>query len=134
MTREEAKDVFLNRGFIEVEGCRGRIFHADKWREACVVISEWLKEEPCDDCISRIKAKEKKVYSHERHEYVVPVAELDWLPSVRPINKWIEVSDNYGHSSYFCSRCGTQEGKPSESCPNCDADMKNVRRDCGLYE
>lgn len=43
MTREEAKDVFLNRGFIEVEGCRGRIFHADKWREACVVISEWLK-------------------------------------------------------------------------------------------
>lgn len=45
MTREEAKDVFLNRGFIEVEGCRGRIFHADKWREACVVISEWLEQE-----------------------------------------------------------------------------------------
>lgn len=46
MTKEEAKDVFLNRGFIEVENCRGRIFHADKWREACAVISEWLKEQP----------------------------------------------------------------------------------------
>ena len=43
MTREEAKDVFLNRGFIKVEGCRGEIYHPDKWREACVVISEWLK-------------------------------------------------------------------------------------------
>lgn len=24
------------------------------------------------------------MYSEERHEYVVPVAELDWLPSVQP--------------------------------------------------
>lgn len=46
MTREEAKDVFLNHGFIKVEGCRGRIFNGDKWRDACIVISEWLKEEP----------------------------------------------------------------------------------------
>ena len=45
MTREEAKDVFLNRGFIEAENCRERIFRGDKWREACMIISEWLKEE-----------------------------------------------------------------------------------------
>lgn len=37
-----------------------------------------------DDLISRRDAKSKKVYSHERHEYVVPVAELDWLPSAQP--------------------------------------------------
>lgn len=36
-----------------------------------------------NDLISRQAAKSKKVYSHERHEYVVPVAELDWLPSVQ---------------------------------------------------
>lgn len=36
-----------------------------------------------DDLISRQDAKSKKVYSHERHEYVVPVAELDWLPSAQ---------------------------------------------------
>ena len=36
------------------------------------------------DLISRQAAKNKKVYSEERHEYVVPVAELDWLPSAQP--------------------------------------------------
>ena len=51
MTREEAKQVFLSRGYVEVEG--GTIYSPDKWREACVVISEWLEQEPCEDCISR---------------------------------------------------------------------------------
>ena len=51
MTREEAKEVFLNRGFIEVDG--GEIYDGEKWREACIVISEWLKQEPCGDAISR---------------------------------------------------------------------------------
>ena len=37
MTREEAKEIFLNRGFID------GVYYGDKWREACVVISEWLK-------------------------------------------------------------------------------------------
>lgn len=51
MTREEAKTVFLNRGYVEVEG--GTIYDADKWRESCRVISEWLEQEPCEDTISR---------------------------------------------------------------------------------
>lgn len=37
-----------------------------------------------NDLISRQAAKNKKVYSEERHEYVVPVAELDWLPPAQP--------------------------------------------------
>ena len=37
-----------------------------------------------NDFISRQAAKNKKVYSKERHEYVVPVAELDWLPPAQP--------------------------------------------------
>ena len=36
------------------------------------------------DLISRQAAKNKKVYSEERHEYVIPVAEIDWLPSTQP--------------------------------------------------
>ena len=40
MTREEAKEVFLNRGFID------GIYDGDKWREACIVISKWLEQEP----------------------------------------------------------------------------------------
>lgn len=47
MTREEAKQVFLSRGYVEVEG--GTIYDANKWRESCRVISEWLEQEPCDD-------------------------------------------------------------------------------------
>lgn len=42
--------------------------------------------------------------------------------------EWIEMTDNYDHSSYFCSRCGTQEGKPYDVCPNCKADM--LRPNC----
>ena len=41
------------------------------------------------DLISRQAAKSKAVYSHERHEKVVPVAALDWLPSV-DLGKFIE--------------------------------------------
>jgi hypothetical protein len=47
MTREEAKEIFLNRGFVN------GLFDGDKWRESVVVISKWLEQEPCDDCISR---------------------------------------------------------------------------------
>ena len=49
MTREQAKEIFLNRGYIKVDG--GVVYDGDKWREACVVISEWLKEESILDKI-----------------------------------------------------------------------------------
>ena len=39
MTREEAKEVFLNRGFIN------GIFDGDKWRQSVVVISGWLSQD-----------------------------------------------------------------------------------------
>lgn len=29
--------------------------------------------------------KEKKVYSYERHEKIVPVAEIDWMPTIDAI-------------------------------------------------
>lgn len=43
-----------------------------------------LVNKQINDIISRQEIKQKKVYSHERHEYVVPVAEIDWLPSAQP--------------------------------------------------
>ena len=51
MTREEAKTIFLNRGYIELDG--GSYFDGNKWRESIVVISKWLKQEPCEDAVSR---------------------------------------------------------------------------------
>lgn len=43
MTFEEAKKIFLNRGYIEVPG--GTYYDADKWRESISVISKWLEQE-----------------------------------------------------------------------------------------
>ena len=40
MTREEAKEIFLNRGYID------GVYDGNKWREACIVISKWLEQEP----------------------------------------------------------------------------------------
>ena len=51
MTFEEAKKIFLNRGYIEVSG--GTYYDADKWRESITVISKWLEQEPCEDVVSR---------------------------------------------------------------------------------
>ena len=34
------------------------------------------------DLIDRDELKENKIYSHERHEYVVPVAYIDWQDAV----------------------------------------------------
>ena len=47
MTLDEAKQIFLDRGFVN------GIFDGNKWRESVIVISKWLKQESCDDCISR---------------------------------------------------------------------------------
>ena len=81
-----------------------------------------------DDYISREAAKSKKVYSNERHEYVVPVADLDWLSTadVRPVvrGKW---GDNGIPGSMLCgcSECGFTCGAHSFNfCPNCGADMR----------
>lgn len=55
MTREEAKEIFLNRGFVN------GIFDGDKWRESCVVISDWLKQESKalerTDVLNKIRAE-----------------------------------------------------------------------------
>lgn len=51
MTFDEAKNILINRGFIEVNGYQ--MFDRDKWRNAIAVISKWLEQEPCDDCVSR---------------------------------------------------------------------------------
>ena len=46
------------------------------------------------DLIDRDAVKEKKVYSKERHEKVVSVAEIDWMPTIEavplePLCEWL---------------------------------------------
>lgn len=40
-----------------------------------------------DDYISREAAKAKKIYSVERRELVVPVAEIDWIPPADVVSR-----------------------------------------------
>ena len=73
MTKEEAKKIFLNRGYIEVPG--GTYYDANKWRDAIAVISKWLEQEPCDDLSSvtpnkrEMNMEDKECEKCEHHDY-----------------------------------------------------------------
>ena len=67
--------------------------------------------------------KEHKVYSAERHEKVVPVANIDWMPTVdaSPVvhGRWEDV----GSLSCRCSKCGCKNNRETRFCPICGAKM-----------
>ena len=88
MTKEEAKEVFLNRGFIEVEG--GTVFDGNKWRQACVVISKWLEQEPKTG---------------------------HWIDtgSGQECSECGEIQHGYDNFRYFCAYCGAKMVEPQES-------------------
>lgn len=74
--------------------------------------------------IEREAAKAKKVYCEERHEYVVPVAELDWLPTITATQvvhgRWVKSPDGY----ICCSHCGRRRGAVQDRfCGRCGARM-----------
>lgn len=65
-----------------------------------------------EDTISRKAAKSMKVYSKARHEFVVPVAALDWLPSVQPQVVYDSPCDLCRYTPPSSS-----DGKPCAICP-----------------
>lgn len=120
MTREEAKEVFFNRGYVKVNG--GEIFDGNLWRQSYTVISEWLKgQEFCEDCISRQAVNtlvdelaraisdERCYMSRGRAASSIMQDILD-LPSVTPKQKmghWIKIEPYpLQMHDYKCSECG----------------------------
>ena len=80
-----------------------------------------------NDLISRETAKAKEVYCKERHEYVVPIADLDWLPAVDAapvVHGHVLNSDNPICGP--CSRCGKSVNRKWCYCPNCGAKMEGT--------
>ena len=63
MTIKEAKEVFVNRGFIN------GVFDGDKWRESVVIISKWLEQEPILDKIRTEIEKETDRDDHADDYY-----------------------------------------------------------------
>lgn len=117
MTFEEAKEVFLYRGYVEVEGAL--IYDADKWRESCRVISEWLEQEPCDDCIARQPLIDKwnscaDMLMGKGDSEII----MNWIfdaPSVTPTQKWTPVSEEppKEDGEYLCTVEDGEEGFPN---------------------
>ena len=90
MTNEEAKQIFLDRGFVN------GVFDGNKWRESVIVISKWLKQESCEDKISEWK-KDFKEYinllSMPRDDYngiMEYIDELHITHSVEQTNSILE--------------------------------------------
>lgn len=82
--------------------------------------------------------KEHKVYSQERHEYIVPVAQIDWMPTADPMKHeyWIGFDtdaylgrDTHGEPKlsprkfYRCHGCRKGSAVKTKYCPNCGAKM-----------
>lgn len=53
MTIEKAIKIFINRGYINVKD--GIIYNGNKWRQSVEVITEWFKEQLCEDAINTEK-------------------------------------------------------------------------------
>lgn len=136
MNFEEAKEIFLNRGYEQVEG--GSIYNPDKWRESVIVISDWLRQEPCDDVISRQAVLDliehynsdglgSVFYGYQ--EGIKFADAVNKLPQVTPqpkIGHWKYIGN--GHNGLFeCDNCGAHRNMFDElekHCYDCGAKMQ----------
>ncbi len=90
---------------------------------------EALKQEPCEDAISREAVLDLINSNWEYEGLEVPV---DCLPSVTPTHKkghWIEYphewGDNWQYSEYQCSICHNRAHFDTDYCPNCGTEMES---------
>lgn len=153
MTLEEAKIILINRGFVEING--DMVFDGNKWRNSIAVISKWLEQQPCEDCISRQAIKRKL---QERHDFFIHayngfsnmpqndksrvdeinncIAMIVNEPSVTPKEKtgrWTLLLDNDGSPTleetygkvYRCSVCSFIS-YGENFCGNCGTKMQEV--------
>ena len=153
MTLDEAKTIFLNRGYIEVNG--GSYFGGNKWRESVVVISEWLKEEPCTDAINRQAVLDidfKRIILTTAKPAEMIEQKVKSLPPVNPqpkIGHWIWELDEtpstcispyeLNYAGWVCSCCHEFPDDvcewddpdvlpPYKFCSNCGAKMESEEK------
>lgn len=80
--------------------------------------------------IERGALKQKKVYSLERHEYVVPVAEIYWIPATDVVEVRHGEWKKRGNEKK-CSVCDFIYYSNNDEwtyCPNCGARMDVERK------
>lgn len=76
MTFKEAVEIFINRGYEQVDG--GSIYNADKWRDSVIIISNWLQQNTCANYIPT----PTKITCNPSSNFIIE--ELNKLSSVQP--------------------------------------------------
>lgn len=122
---------------------QGEEFTEEKCKEAVEMATKALKQDPCEDEVSRLSLINKleilmDMYGNDFYWVVRKI--IDAEPSVQPkqrMGRWIEDNDEIyspNHDVWVCSECGNPfilwESKPKENnfnyCPNCGAKMQEV--------
>lgn len=97
-------------------------------------IMDWIKQEPCEDCVSRDAVRKLfKEWMDDGEEYAPHVFKelVEALPPVTPqqnvgrwITKWAECGTaECGTYEYMCSECNCIEYMDLNYCPNCGSRM-----------
>lgn len=157
MTFEEAKDVFLHYLDKIKFACDSETASdAEKWAEATVIISEYLRKNPNEDCISRQAVKdliskyidavetlsENGVCIDAHTDKVLQqlfsnICSVNALPPVSPQIKkgnWIDIKSKKG--TVIALRCSCCKESPKHAirsvfCPNCGAEMSEADKSEG---
>lgn len=80
-----------------------------------------------NDMIRRGDVKAKKVYCDERHEYVVPVAKIDWLIPAVP-----QEMSAREFAKAFRRMCDSYDVNGHNSCEGCEVWRENICCLCDL--
>lgn len=103
----------------------------DELSDALDMAIEALKQQPCDDCISRetvLEIIEKEEFKGDA------LSEIERLSSVTPqpkIGRWIDIQYFEADDTYYrpkCPFCNTEPKEYSNYCPNCGAKLTELSR------
>jgi len=118
--------------YFSIEDLFDGIYDGDKWREACIVISKWLEQEPKEITLEDVKGYCKQrsltIITNELYHELTH-SKIKALEQEPKIGHWIATYGNVkcsicgrvkdsrdvGKATHYCDRCGAKMVEPQES-------------------
>lgn len=114
---------------------------ADRCRECGAKYGKLLKQEPCEDCISRRDALNAITMAEVRWQAVKHIEELPPVTPQRKMGRWIQTNEFFINQDgqfiykFICSECkslsyfrkSNKKAIGANVCPNCGAKMQEVK-------
>ncbi len=118
----------------------------EKHKEFVRMSLEALKQEPCEDAISRAEANKlvdelaRAIDDQNRHypkrgrDIAIIAMDIERLPRVTPIREhgeWTDIVDGISYTWATCNKCNGRASmayKYYKFCPNCGADMRKEQK------